>query len=461
MKEKESQTTEFKSSWRDEYLKWICAFANTDGGRLLIGVDDNGNPVGVKDSKKLLEDLPNKFRDILGIIPSVRLKQKKGKNIIAIEVEHSFAPISYHGRFYVRSGSTIQELKGRDLTRFLISKSGKDWDEYIEESASVEEINIETINKFKQIAVKRIPFVKDENEPIKILEKLNLIENGKLKRAGLLLFGKNPKKFRTSAYIKVGKFLTDTDIISSDDIEGNLFEQVEKTMELLRTKYLISEIRFEGIYRKEELEYPEEALREAIINAVIHRDYIGPHIQLKIYPDKIILWNVGTLPKEIKIDELKKSHASYPRNELLADVFFKAGLIEAWGRGTIKITDECKKAGLPEPEFKEGFGGFAVYFYKDIYTEENLKKMGLSERQIKAVKYTKEKGKITNKEYQEVTGIKERFATIELKELVNRGIFEKYGTTGKGVYYTIVKAQKAQKAHERRTKGAKDNHKDI
>ena len=458
MKEKESQTTEFKSSWRDEYLKWICAFANTDGGRLLIGVDDNGNPVGVKDSKKLLEDLPNKFRDILGIIPSVRLEQKKGRNIIAIEVEHSFAPISYHGRFYVRSGSTIQELKGRDLTRFLISKSGKDWDEYIEESASAEEINIETINKFKQIAVKRIPFVKDENEPIKILEKLNLIENGKLKRAGLLLFGKNPKKFRTSAYIKVGKFLTDTDIISSDDIEGNLFEQVEKTMELLRTKYLISEIRFEGIYRKEELEYPEEALREAIINAVIHRDYIGPHIQLKIYPDKIILWNVGTLPKEIKIDELKKSHASYPRNELLADVFFKAGLIEAWGRGTIKITDECKKAGLPEPEFKEEFGGFAVYFYKDIYTEENLKKMGLNERQIKAVKYTKEKGKITNKEYQEVTGVKERFATTELKELVNRGIFEKYGTTGKGVYYAIVKAQKA---HERRTKGAKDNHKDI
>lgn len=445
MKEKESQKTEFKSSWRDEYLKWICAFANTDGGRLFIGVDDNGNPVGVKDSKKLLEDLPNKFRDILGIIPSVRLEQKKGRNIIAIEVEHSFAPISYHGRFYVRSGSTIQELKGKDLTRFLISKSGKDWDEYIEESASVEEINIETINKFKQIAVKRIPFVKDENEPIKILEKLNLIENGKLKRAGLLLFGKNPKKFRTSAYIKVGKFLTDTDIISSDDIEGNLFEQVEKTMELLRTKYLISEIRFEGIYRKEELEYPEEALREAIINAVIHRDYIGPHIQLKIYPDKIILWNVGTLPKEIKIDELKKSHASYPKNELLADVFFKAGLIEAWGRGTIKITDECKKAGLPEPEFKEEFGGFAVYFYKDIYTEEKLRKMGLNERQIKAVLYVKEKGKITNKEYQEICNTSERTATRDLSVLVNQEILEQVGVTGKGTNYILKTPQRRHK----------------
>ncbi|HOK05471.1 MAG TPA: ATP-binding protein, partial [Victivallales bacterium] len=427
MKEKESQTVEFKPSWRDEYLKWICAFANTDGGKLVVGLDDNGNPVGIKDSKKLLEDLPNKFRDILGIIPDIKLEKKKGKDIIVIEVKHSYAPISYHGRFYVRSGSTIQELKGKDLTRFLISKSGRDWDEYVEDRATIADIDAETIEKFKQIAEKRIPFVKDENEPVKILEKLNLMENGKLTRAGILLFGKNPKKFLTSAYIKVGKFLTDTDIISSDDIEGNFFEQVEKTMELLRTKYLISEIRFEGIYRKEELEYPEEALREAIINAVIHRDYIGPHTQLKIYPDKIILWNVGTLPKEIKIEELKKNHSSYPRNELLADVFFKAGLIEAWGRGTIKIADECKKAGLPEPEFKEEFGGFAVYFYKDIYTEENLRKMGLNERQIKAVMYVKEKGKITNREYREISALSDEGARLDLRELVNKQIFKVEG----------------------------------
>ncbi|ABX31960.1 putative transcriptional regulator [Petrotoga mobilis SJ95] len=433
----ESHTTEFKSSWRDEYLKWICAFANTDGGRLLIGVDDNGKPVGVEDSKKLLEDLPNKLRDTLGIIPSVRLEKENGKEIIIIEVEHSYVPISYHGRFYVRSGSTIQELKGKDLTRFLISNSGKHWEEYIEENASIEDINNETIEKLKQIAIKRIPLVKDENEPIKVLEKLNLIKNGKLTRAALLLFGKNPKRFWTSSYIKVGKFLTDTDIISSDDIEGNLFEQVEKTMELLRTKYLISEIRFEGIYRKEELEYPEEALREAIINSVIHRDYIGPHTQLKIYPDKIILWNVGTLPKEIKVDELKKNHSSYPRNELLADVFFKAGLIEAWGRGTIKITDECKKAGLPEPEFKEEFGGFAVYFYKDIYTEDNLRKMGLNERQIKAVKYVKEKGKITNKEYQELNKTSKPTATRDLRNLVDKGIVIMQGEAKRQIYYQL------------------------
>jgi len=199
-------------------------------------------------------------------------------------------------------------------------------------------------------------------------------------------------------------------------------------MEILRTKYLISEIKFEGIYRKEVLEYPEEALREAIINAVIHKDYIGAHTQLKIFPDKLILWNEGGLPKEIKIGDLKKSHPSRPRNELLADVFFKAGLIEAWGRGTIKITDECQKAGLPEPEFKEEFGGFSVYFYKDLYTEENLRKMGLNERQIKAVMYVKQQGNITISAFENlVQDVSEKTLYRDLQDLVDKSILREVG----------------------------------
>jgi ATP-dependent DNA helicase RecG len=433
----ESQNVEFKSNWRDEYLKVISAFANTDGGKLMIGIDDKGKPIGLKNAKKLLEDVPNKIRDFLGIIPRVFTENKRGKDILSIEVKPSYAPISYHGKFFVRSGSTIQELKGKELTKYLIAKSDRDWDEYAEEKGSIDDIDIETVERFKEIAIKRLPFVKEEKDNIKLLQKLNLLENGKLKRAAILLFGKNPKRFYTSSFIKIGKFLTDTDIVASDDAEGNLFKQVEKAIELLRTKYLISEIRFEGIYRKEELEYPEEALREAIINAVIHRDYIGAHTQLKIYPDKLILWNEGPLPKDIKIDDLKKSHPSRPRNELLADIFFKAGLIETWGRGTIKMTNECKKAKLPEPEFKEEFGGFSVYFYKDIYSEEKLRKMGLSERQIKAVIYVKEKGKITNKDYQELNLVSKRTASRDLDELVKRNIIDQIGITGKGTEYVL------------------------
>jgi len=203
-----------------------------------------------------------------------------------------------------------------------------------------------------------------------------------LRRAALLLFGKNPKKFYITAYIKIGKFVSATDLVSTDDIEGNLFDLVDKAMEMLRIKYLLSNITYEGIYRRDNLEYPEEALREAIINAVIHRNYMGAHTQLRIEPDRLNLWNEGTLPPDIKIDDLKKWHFSRPRNEFLADVFFKAGMIEAWGRGTIKIVDECRKAGLPEPEFREEFGGFTVRFHKAPLGEKWGEKVGNSGEKV-------------------------------------------------------------------------------
>ncbi|MBP8988705.1 MAG: transcriptional regulator, partial [Clostridia bacterium] len=198
----------------------------------------------------------------------------------------------------------------------------------------------------------------------------NLLDKGKLRRAAVLLFGKNPKQFYITAYIKIGKFVSATDLISTDDIEGNIFDQVDKAIEILRIKYLLSNITYEGIYRKDNMEYPEEALREAIINAVIHRNYMGAHTQLRIDPESLNLWNEGGLPPGIGVADLKKWHLSRPRNELLADVFFKAGMIEAWGRGTIKIVDECKKAGLPEPEFREQFGGLSVHFRKAEKAQE-------------------------------------------------------------------------------------------
>lgn len=144
------------------------------------------------------------------------------------------------------------------------------------------------------------------------------------------------------------------------------------------------------------------------------------------------------MPKDIKIADLKKSHPSRPRNELLADVFFKAGLIETWGRGTIKITNECKKAGLPEPEFKEEFGGFSICFYKDIFTEENLQKMGLNERQVKAVLYVKEKGKITNGDYQELNKCSRNTVTNDLRKLIQKGIIKESGKKGAGAFYVIA-----------------------
>jgi ATP-dependent DNA helicase RecG len=435
----ESQKIEFKPNWRDEYLKVICAFANAEGGELIIGIDDKGEPLGLKNTKKLLEDIPNKIRSKLGIIPSVDFEKSKGKEIIRIRVNSISVPISYEGRYYLRSGSTNLELKDSELANFLIKKLGKTWDEFVEENISFDDINLETIEKFKKLAVDRIPSIEEEKNYRGILEKLNFFEGSKIKRAMILLFGKNPQKFHPGAYLKIGKFLTETEIQTTDMVEGNLFQQLENTLETLRTKYLVSNIKFEDIHRRDILEYPYEALREAIINALIHRDYLGTSaIQIRVYNDKLVIMNEGKLPPEVPVEKLKTEHLSKPRNSLLAKVFYLAGFIESWGRGTIKIVENCLQQGLPEPDFIEEYGVMKVVFYKDKFTAENLKKLGINARQIKAVMYIKEKGKITNKEYQEINNCSRNTASNDLKRLVENHILKESGIKGAGSYYDIA-----------------------
>jgi len=449
----ESQNTEYKSNWRDEYLKVICAFANAEGGKLIIGIDDRGNPVGIKDAKKLLEDLPNKVRNKLGIIPSVEIKKKRGREVINILTSPSSVPISYDGKYYIRSGSTVMELKGNDLANFLMKKLGRTWDDFIEERASFDDLNPETIEKFKKLAEDRVPSVARERNYKTILEKLNLMDRGVPKRAAILLFGKDPQRLYPQAFLKIGKFLNETDIVSSDIVDGNLFEQLENTLETLRNKYLISEIKFEGIHRRDILEYPHDALREGIINALIHRDYVGTSsIQVRVYNDKFVIMNEGKLPPEVPLERLKMDHLSKPRNVLLAKVFYLAGLIESWGRGTVKIVENCLKQGLPEPDFIEESGVMKIVFYKERWTEENLKKSGLNKRQVTAIMYIKETGKITNKEYQELCNTSARTATRDLTNLVNRAILVQIGVTGKGTNYTLKTPQRRQSRQKGATK---------
>ncbi len=435
----ETQNIEYKPSWRDEYLKVIVAFANADGGELIIGVDDNGNPIGVKKSKKLLEDIPNKIRNKLGIIPSVKIEKVGDKDIIHIFIKPSSVSISHNGKYYVRSGSNSFELKGEELTNFLIEKSGKTWDEFVEKKADFNDINLKTIDEFKKYAVDRIPSIVVEKDYQTILEKLNLLEGKKLKKAAILLFGKNPQRFYPAAYLKIGKFLTETDIQSSDIVEGNLFEQITNALEILRTKYLISKIKFEGIHRREILEYPYEALREAIINALIHRNYIGASsIQIRVYSDRLVIMNEGKLPPEVPVEKLKTEHLSKPRNTLLADVFYKAGFIESWGRGTIKIMEKCQEQRLPEPDFEEDHGVFVVKFYQDKWNEENLKKLGIKERQIKAVMYVKEKKSINLSSFKTIVSeVSEKTLYRDLQELVSKGILKELGEK-KGRKYELL-----------------------
>ncbi|RYE13693.1 MAG: ATP-binding protein, partial [Sphingobacteriaceae bacterium] len=144
----EQQNIEYKQSWRDEYLKWICGFANAQGGKIYIGIDDKGIVTGVADYKKLLEDIPNKSVNHLGLLIDVNLHQEAGKHYIEIEVPQSKVPISYQGIFHYRSGSTKQELKGIALQNWLLKKSGKSWEDIPVSNASIDDLDKKSIKSF-------------------------------------------------------------------------------------------------------------------------------------------------------------------------------------------------------------------------------------------------------------------------------------------------------------------------
>ncbi len=349
--------------------------------------------------------------------------------------------ISYNGKFYIRTGSTTQELADKELHRFLLTKSKISWESVCEENVTIDDLNISTIEKFKKLAKKRVSNIEnDDNETI--LRKLNLVDNqGKLRRAALLLFGKEPQRYFFSSYFKIGKFRGTTELITDDVIEGYLFEQFDKVLEVIRTKYIRLMVKgYKDWVRIEEFEYPEDVIREAIVNALVHKDYLGSHIQMKIFEDKITLWNSGTLLSGITLDELKKPHGSVHRNELISNTFYKAELIEAWGRGTTFMVDECLKAELPEPDYREYFGGFEITLHKDKLTERYLKDLGLNERQTKAIAHIKKNGRITNNDYKEFANITERTILRDINELIEHKLIKKHGAT-KGAYYTLYMSE--------------------
>ena len=363
MFQEESQNIEYKESWKDEYLKWICGFANAHGGKIFIGINDERKVVGIKHSKQLMEDIPNKIVTTLGIVADVNLHHQDNFDYIEICIEPSNIPIAYKGIYHYRSGSTKQELKGAALQHFILKKMGRSWDDIINERATIDDIDSKAIKYFlrKAVDAERMPVESLNDTPEEVLDNLHLIEDGKLKNAAILLFGKEPARFFTCADFRLGRFIQDdTDLIFQDIVEGNIIQMADRVMETLKSKYLISPIHYEGMQRIEPLEIPEKALREAIYNAIIHKDYTGVQIQMKVFNDHIWLWNDGNLPENYTVETLLHKHTSKPRNLNIANAFYKAGFIESWGRGIGIIQAGFKNAGLSAPKLEATMGGVLV-----------------------------------------------------------------------------------------------------
>lgn len=436
---KESQNTEWKASWREAYFKWVCGFANAQGGKLFIGIDDKGNIKHLSNAKKLLEDIPNQARDILGLMVDVNLHTKDGRDYLEIVVEAYPFPISLRGKYYYRSGSTLQELKGAALTKFLLERQGKKWDGVPVPNISVEYLKTDTFNFFKEKAANsnRLDAEDVQGSNQELLQSLHLyLEDEKmLKRAAVLLFHPKPEKYVTGAYIKIGFFETDDDLKYQDEVKGNLLEQAEEALDLLKTKYDKAEITYNNGVREETYTFPQDAVREALLNAIAHKDYSsGIPIQISVYNDKIIFWNEGQLPENWTVDRLTQKHPSKPFNPDIANTLFRAGYIESWGRGTIKIINACKAHKIAPPIFSSTPPDFQIELIK--YSDQSLKDKGLKEELRKMVLHVQEYGSVTNSEVQKICNVSKATATRYLNEL-EEGFLEKIGTTGVGTTYVL------------------------
>jgi ATP-dependent DNA helicase RecG len=341
----ESQTLEFKKIWKDEYLKTICAFANTDG---------------------------------------------------------------------------------------------KTWDDVAVEEFTLDEIDLLTIKKFKLLAKDRIPNIDKEDDLQELLKKLNLYDGKYLKRAAILLFAKDPQKYFIQSHSKIGRFLSETDIQSSDIIEGNLIDQVDKIMDVLRLKYLKAYISYEGMHRREKLEYPYDALKEAVINALIHRDYSNTsNLQIKVYDERLVMYNGATLSQEVPIERFGKPHQSKPFNPTIASVFYKAGFIENWGKGTLNIIDECVEYGLPIPTFEYEWTAVRTTFYKTKLTtqettQETAQETAQENTKEKILELLRQNPKYTKSDLMQILDKADGTIKEHLSNLKKEGKLKRVGSTKSG-----------------------------
>ena len=444
----ESQNIEYKESWRDEYLKWVCGFANAQGGKIYIGCDDNGNVVGINNSKKLLEDIPNKVRDAMGIIVGVNLLTRGGKEYIEIDVPSYPVGISCKGVYHYRSGSTKQVLTGPALEAFLLRKHGATWDNSPMPAFTMDDVDDNVVAAFKKLAAKKgridSSFLDEPKEVL--MDRLHLVNGDYLTNAAMLLFSKDPERYQLGAFLKIGYFENDADLLYQDEIHGSLLEQVDKAIELIYLKYMRAKISYEGIQRIERYFVPEAALREALLNAVCHKQYqSGIPIQISVYEDRLYVANVGSLPEDWTLEKLMNKHTSRPYNPNIAFVFYLAGFIESWGRGVEKICNALRAENLPMPEYTVNPGDIMIKFtgpedriirVTDKVTEKVTDQVTdeVSERENELLRLLYEDPGYTTVQLAEKMSVTRKTIGVYIKSLKEKGLIERIGSDRKGYW---------------------------
>ena len=428
----EGYNLEFKESFSASIAKEICAFANANGGEILVGVRDDGKIKGLNINNNLKSQIQDLARNM---DPSLNIVIDYVESVLIIKVpEGADKPYSANGKFYLRYGPNSQQLSRGEIKSFFQEEGHVLFDEKPNLLFKLDkDFNNTKFNEFLE---------KAQISPLlgrkQILENLYLLKNARLKNAGVLLFCFNVAKFFSQAKITCVLYQGKTKykILDRKDFESDLHSNYYNAIVYLQSK-LNTEYIIKGGPREEKLELPEDALREAVLNAIAHRNYFvaGANIQIEIFSDRVEITNPGGLVKGLSRKNLGKKSLS--RNNLLFGLMQRMGLVEKVGSGIIRMRKAMKEYGLKPPGFDIDENWFTIIFKRPKIKETKLLPiLELNERQKKAIDYIKEKKILTNKDYQMINKVHRNTATNDLEGLVKEGIIKRIGR-GRGAKYVL------------------------
>ncbi|MEA3437241.1 MAG: putative DNA binding domain-containing protein [Thermodesulfobacteriota bacterium] len=446
----ENESLEFKESLRlkEEIGQAVSAFSTANGGSILIGVSDEGTIIGIDIGRNTLEELANyiKRNTDPAIFPSVKILDVEGKKIIVIDVKESAEkPVFFKKHAYKRVGKTNQRISSSEM-RKLAKESGERvyWDEQVCEEAKLEDIDEEKVKSY----LEKRQEIRGVKKPLKMDLKTLLLNikaakevNGEIRmtNAGILFFAENPQRFVLQSQLRLARFagkeLT-RDFLDRLDCSGAIWEQIEQAEDFIRRNIRLFGFRTGFSFgRIDKLEYPMKAIREGVINALIHRNYYEPaDTRVMIFDDRIEIVNPGSFPEGVTPE--KPRHI--PVNPVLCQLMYDVGFIEKYGTGIYIIKELCEEYGIPGPEYEISDVETKLVFRsggKAVVISE-IEKLGveLNERQSRALKYAFREGFITNRIYREINKVSDETSRKELVDIVEKGLLSITGK-GRGVKY--------------------------
>ncbi|MEN6370436.1 MAG: ATP-binding protein [Armatimonadota bacterium] len=440
----ESEKLEYKTSlgeWK-EIVESVAAFATSKGGVIQIGVTPDGQHAGVQLGKGSIEDLANKIKRNVEPpqYPSLSIEGDEASAVVTLTIAESpIKPVWAFGRPLKRVGRTNQQLTPQETQRLSESTTGRTWDALVCGEFKAEELGREAVEDY----LKRVGQSLDSSSKT-VVENLGLYTSRGIANGAVLLFGQDPQRYFPDAQVKCARFkgTASIDFIDEHTLDGSVISQLEAALAFVERNTQRSIVITGKAAHDVVAEYPLEAVREALANAICHRDYAMPGtVQVRIYDDRLEVWNPGPLPPGILVDDLYREHPSCPRNRKLALAMHRARLIEQWGTGTLRIVAACKSAGLPVPEFVSEMGTFIVRFKKVAAADNLPDNAGLNSRQVELVAHIQINGSITAKEYQSIFQVSTRQAIRNLNNLIEIGVLVREGKA-RNTRYILATATK-------------------